>query len=353
MDSLKFADMLMRYRLNEVTESERVLIEQWYEGLDQEKELCPEEDAEELGRRLWERIARETSAQPTSAERIPLRYRMLRYWRQAIAAAAVLTGLIIWKYAGVGNPPSRSISVAGHSTAQGYAVHANNTLEARAVVLSDSTLVILSKGASLKAPIAFSGDTREVYLEGEAFFDVRKDSSKPFFVFTDRVTTHVLGTKFSIKPLGGDRQIEVSVHSGRVEVFETRQVQDSKTGGSGNTVNGVVLTPNHRVVYHMDYRLFESSLMSDPRPLNMEDQQLLVRDSFNFLETPLRDVLQAVSETYGIEILLERTSLNECPFTGDISEQDLFQKLDIINKALGTTYEVVGTKILIKGDGCG
>ena len=50
--------------------------------------------------------------------------------------------------------------------------------------------------------------------------------------------------------------------------------------------------------------------------------------------------------------MVENEAIYKCPFTGDISQQNLYTKLDIINKVLKTTYEVKGTKILIKGKGC-
>ncbi|MEJ0105234.1 MAG: DUF4974 domain-containing protein [Bacteroidota bacterium] len=74
--------------------------------------------------------------------------------------------------------------------------------------------------------------------------------------------------------------------------------------------------------------------------------------SFVFDESPLSDVLNALQAAYGITIETENNNLNNCHFTGDISRQSLYDKLDILCKSTQCSYEVRGTSIYIRGKGC-
>jgi hypothetical protein len=147
--------------------------------------------------------------------------------------------------------------------------------------------------------------------------------------------------------------MEVAVRTGKVEVFESEDGGDRVSHSTGKAMNGVVLTPNQRVIYHQENGLFEATVVEAPLPLKAEDLEGKTVPRFVFSDAPLKSVLQEMGKAYGIEIIVENEALYRCPFSGDISQQNLFEKLDIVNKALGTRCEVKGTRILIKGEGCG
>lgn len=90
--------------------------------------------------------------------------------------------------------------------------------------LSDGTRVILNAGSKIIAPETFSDSLRQVQLEGQAFFNVATDSTRPFLVSTDRAVTEVLGTKFDIRAYSEDELVEVTVAEGKVAL---RSKQDS------------------------------------------------------------------------------------------------------------------------------
>ena len=85
--------------------------------------------------------------------------------------------------------------------------------------LPDSSLAILNKNSKLTYPKHFDEDNRIVKLEGESFFEVKRDPNHPFYVFTENTKTRVLGTSFNVKAYKNDPNTEVTVTSGKVVFF--------------------------------------------------------------------------------------------------------------------------------------
>jgi ferric-dicitrate binding protein FerR (iron transport regulator) len=86
------------------------------------------------------------------------------------------------------------------------------------ITLLDGSVVTLKDGSRLNLKNNFSGNTREITLEGEAFFEIAHNPKKPFIIHTGSVKTTVLGTSFSIKAIPGETSITVAVTEGKVKV---------------------------------------------------------------------------------------------------------------------------------------
>jgi transmembrane sensor len=218
------------------------------------------------------------------------------------------------------------------------------------VEMEEGSIITLQPGSSIHYPTHFLPGKREVFLTGEAFFEVSKNASRPFYVYNKNIVTHVLGTSFNIKMNLETNQVEVSVRSGKVEVYENKSPGKTATGKKDN---GVILLPNQKVTYDRDTRQFVPSLVDMPLPI-VEDRggDRTPVESFVFEETPLKTVIGSLEKSYGIDIVVENENINKCLFTGDVSRQDLYTLLDIICKSIQASYEVKETKILIKGTGC-
>ncbi len=229
-------------------------------------------------------------------------------------------------------------------------VETKNTSSVPLVVqLSDSSKVKLDKGSRISyAPSFGSLDKREVYLSGNAFFEITRNPLKPFYVHANGVVTKVLGTSFRVTTDLVRKEVIVEVVTGRVEVYE--QTSSAMKLGSRKG-NGVILTPNQKVVYSGEKSLFETSLVDAPVPILKADRKI-VKEDFVFEDAPLSKVIKAIENIYGIEVEVENDAILNCPFTGDISEQNLYRKLDAICQTTKTTYEIKETKIYIKGRGC-
>lgn len=137
----------------------------------------------------------------------------------------------------------------------------------------------------------FGKDRREVWLEGEAYFDVTKNPDKPFIIHTKEIRTTVHGTSFNIKAYGGIGEISVSVETGKVEV----SLDQSVLG---------MLTPNK----HLVYREFNKTHAISHR--NWEDaaawmeKRLVLRDA-NINEFKIR-----LQQIYGMKVIIEGDALD-------------------------------------------
>ena len=98
------------------------------------------------------------------------------------------------------------------------------------VVLSDGTKVWMNSGSQLTFPVRFCEDKREVSLQGEAYFEVSEDKTKPFYVQADEVQVHVLGTAFNVMSYKDDGQVEVALLRGKVSFDVSEETYLLKPG---------------------------------------------------------------------------------------------------------------------------
>lgn len=111
--------------------------------------------------------------------------------------------------------------------------------EHKYLMLPDSTQVWLNASSTINYPEQFGKNKREVYLKGEAFFDVKHAAETPFIIHTGSVTTVVLGTSFNIKAYEGQENVTVSVKSGKVQVMKENKLISTLTKGQETKVSKV------------------------------------------------------------------------------------------------------------------
>ena len=328
MNREAFHQLLKRYAENTCSEKERRLIDQWYELLDDDARLTEDNAvSEEVEQRLWNNIRKRV--QMGSALVVPVKASRFdwKMWAAAIViTAALVSSFYFYKSSredmGLLNTPLK----------EGLLEKVNNGQSTQIFPLEDGSEVILDPGARLAYPLHFAGDKREVYLKGGAFFTISKNASRPFYVYNDRVVTQVLGTSFSIKT--GNEQVEVAVRTGRVAVYEN----EAPAGGEVvlPKTNGVIITLNEKVTYYKEDRHFVTSLVDTP--LTIAAATGKPREvKFDFEDAPLSEVLDSLGKAYNIQIIVENENLNHCPFTGDISNQSLYGKLELICESLQAT----------------
>ena len=228
-------------------------------------------------------------------------------------------------------------------------IEENNDSINKIIKLEDGTSVTLNPKSTFYYPTHFKNGKREVALKGTAFFDVSKNPEKPFFVYANNIVTKVLGTSFTIKTNPNTKEVSVSVHTGRVQVFEKNSASQSTFNDKVLTSNGVIVTANQEAIYSTKNNDFQTTLI--PVPLPLPDLKTKEKD-FDFERANLPDVIGKIQQVYGVEVVLENDNFNKCIFSGELNEENLFEKLDIICTAINATYEVSGTKVLIKGKGC-
>ena len=136
----------------------------------------------------------------------------------------------------------------------------------------------------------------------------------------------------------------MAVKTGRVAVYENKdQVTLDEVQQKSN---GVIITPNQKVTYYQEERHFVTSIVDQPVPVPNKSNK--PETGFIYNETPLYKVLNDLEEMYELEIVLENEKLRNCLFTGDLTGQSLFNKLEGICLVFNASYEIKGTSILLK-----
>jgi len=211
--------------------------------------------------------------------------------------------------------------------------------------LSDSTRVVLYPASRLSFTRDYGKENRTVYLSGKAVFDVSKDPLKPFFVYANEIVTKVLGTQFEVSAFEEDRDVIVKVQSGQVSVY--RNKESSEVADVNSERSGVLLLPNQQVVFKRQTEQFNKNLIEKPSILPAFEQQ-----PFAYEETPVVQVLEDIEKSYGVDLVYNNEMLKNCELTASLMDESLLEKLDIICRSIGATYETVDAQIIINSKGC-
>jgi ferric-dicitrate binding protein FerR (iron transport regulator) len=220
----------------------------------------------------------------------------------------------------------------------------NNTDTVRTILLSDSTKVFLNPKSRLDYS-KLSENKREVYLTGEAFFEVSKDPKKPFLVYTQNFVTKVLGTSFKIRAFPGDKKGMIMVRTGKVSVVKSDKfsVADAKS----KNLTGIVLTPNQKVIYDYDSKELKKVLVDTPLLVNN-----VVKEQFHFNATPISKVFAGLQQAYGITIIYDEDIMYSCSLSATLGTESFYDKLDMICKTINATYVIMDGNIVITSKGC-
>ena len=220
----------------------------------------------------------------------------------------------------------------------------NSGRTAQKVTFQDGSTVVLEPGGELRYDKKFL-NSREVYLSGDAFFEVTKDASRPFLVYTNEITTKVLGTSFRIKANEGEKEIVVAVKTGKVSVMANSANDNVLT----KNIPEITLTPNQQAIYKRSEHVVVKKLVAEPQVIN---GQATIKDSYVNESVVL--ILQALTESYGVDIRFDKESFADCTLTSDVIEgEGLFEQLEIVCNALGGTYQIESdASIVIEANGC-
>jgi transmembrane sensor len=220
----------------------------------------------------------------------------------------------------------------------------NSTLSEKEIKLEDGTIVTLKRNSSLRYDKDFNIKKRVVHLKGEAFFNVARNVKKPFFVYANNLVAKVLGTSFRVKAYETDKDVMVIVKTGKVSVYSTKtsiKTLDPET-------QGMVLTPNQQITFEKQEEKMVRSLI--PKPVILLSQAEL--KEFSFKSTPVSKIFDAIEKAYGVDIVSDDEMLKNCRITTSLTNETLFEKLEVICMAIEANYKVIDAQIIIESGGC-
>ncbi|MBC7892280.1 MAG: FecR domain-containing protein [Sphingobacteriaceae bacterium] len=258
-------------------------------------------------------------------------------WGMSLAALLVAVlglGWYFWPLKPAPSAPPRSAEVPTTRL-----VETNNaTAQALRVLLSDGSEVVLSPRSRLRYPAQFTGNTRVVYLKGEGNFSVTR-RNQPFLVYSGETVTKVLGTRFVVRAFDLDRNITVKVLSGKVQVYKTKSDRRPDT----KEVNGLILNANQAAVFEKSAGSLTKTLVERPFLL----QKFSAETQFAYDEVPLAIIFRELEKSYGIPIQFDEQRFEACKITATLSNESLYEKLDLLCKAASATYEITDGQILV------
>ena len=216
------------------------------------------------------------------------------------------------------------------------------------IALADGSALSLSPGSRIGYANYFdSGEFRDVYLSGEAFFEVTKNPDRPFRVFANEIVTKVLGTSFTVRSFEKDTTIQVIVRTGKVTVY-SRAVPTTKRSATDHKPGEVILTPNQQLVYEKTGQKFQKVLLDEPLLIVSK----VTEQKMEYEDAALSKVFSELSKAYGINIVYDSELLDKCTVTADLKNETFYHKLDLICTAIGATYEIIDGQAVIQSNGC-
>lgn len=190
-----------------------------------------------------------------------------------------------------------------------FAFYETHSGEIKKIYLPDSSIVWLNNQSSVRFPKTFSSKNREVYLKGEAYFEVTKNKHKPFYVHASKVYTQVLGTEFVVKSYEAQKNIQITLVEGKVAVGTMDSISTTKKQFS-------VLKPNEQLSINLNKNTYQKK-----RLLNAQKLTWWKEGKFVFSTTPITEIVKTFERWYGVPLKIEGfEGLQKLTFTSTLNK---------------------------------
>lgn len=314
----------------------------WYNAFDDHQDGF--EEYTESEEKIWETLQQNLSSEEVETPVVPFFNRKIIRWATTALAACILF-LLGWfwqpqkesnvqEMVGFKEITQKELSLWHSFTNTSKAIHE--------LALPDGSKVWLNPTSTILYKIVKNASTREVYLEGEAFFDVKPNKEQPFHVKNKGLNVVVLGTSFNVVASSKDAKYEVSVVTGKVKV----KYQDPE---NSERFNQVIITPQQQVVIQKEENTLETHDLTLEKS---KHRQLWEPISISFDEVILDKVLSKLEGEYGMTIRTPNMNIRKCTLFANFTNQRLPVIMDIICSSINATYQIEDNEITIIGEGC-
>lgn len=327
----QFKNLIERYQRDQLSAKEKAMVDDWFEALAAGED--PEGLTKEAKLHLKNRISRQinkvrTTAFPDHLSDSGYSERIIRRNVFRAAASVLLLATFsyaIWQFTGKNEGSLVAL------------VKTSSSNHITKIVLNDGSMAWLKGNSTLVYPGEFTEKTRSITLQGEALFQVAKDSLRPFVIHCGDLITTVLGTSFNIK--SNEKDIEVVVLTGKVSLT------------SKNDKKGVIVLPNEKAKYLVSHR----QIAKVEKEVNKPETEAAVAGTeytMKFEDTRMEEVIRRIEGKFDVTIRTADPDLGNCIITADFSGQSLERTLSMIALALGFEYDIKNTMVVLSGAGC-
>jgi ferric-dicitrate binding protein FerR (iron transport regulator) len=305
-DMLKlFHETENEYQLKEILFNELV---------NSEAEEASSQFLKKLFTRLWSKIEKKKGQEQKSTVRliIPL----------GRIAGAVLFGLVIGIY------------TSSLKTFKKPVYYETNTPKGSVseMVLPDSSLIILNGGSTIKYSYNGQKGIREVFLNGEAWFDVHKNRKKPFVVHTACYDVIVTGTRFNIKSYASDKSFTTTLEEGEVVINGTEKFKLAES---------ITLVPGEQFVFDRDIKEVNIKKININQVTSWKDNKLI------FVNTSMKEAIVLLERKYGVDIEVNNSEILDLHVYATFEDETIIELLEYLKDLLHINYQIFDQKILI------
>lgn len=289
----------------------------------------------------WESVAGRLHMTP-EAPALPRRWHIIR----RVAVAAAITGALLFTawfgYRSYNNP-----SLQAAVTEEQDSIITVRNGERKRFVLPDGTQVNMNSGSQLRFHKDFGVQDREIWLNGEAFFDVSKDAAHPFQVYTNRMTVKVLGTAFNVKSYNTMEDIETTVVSGKVEVSlkESKEKKVILLPNEKISLKNNILTKADQPISNIKY---EVQTVKAANNETIPEEAVWVKEKLAFTNESFDIVALKMERWHNVKFYFANEKLKDLRLNGDFDNVSIEETMHILQMMVHFKYEMTGNNIYIR-----
>ena len=188
------------------------------------------------------------------------------------------------------------------------------------LVLADGTIVWLNSDSHIRYPVTFSGDTRQVELEGEAYFEVAKDKEKPFIVRMNEYNVRVTGTQFNVRNYSNEN-LATTLVEGRVQIERKGRVDRLRPG-------------QQAILENNEIRI---------RTVNVNEQVAWRHGAFGFTQCRLENIMEELARWYDVDVFYMNQQVKNYHFSA------WFKRSSSINEVINILENTNKISLDLKG----
>ncbi|MDN5200146.1 FecR domain-containing protein [Fulvivirgaceae bacterium BMA10] len=326
MSDLKLRSLLEKYYNGETSREEDELLLKLLEREDLPKEFYPDRaqfdyfevsKKEELPRK-WEIDLEQNLFNAVKAGKRPV-----HWFLKAAAVLVILFGITILVYQ--------------YQNKEMVWNEITSSDQQKEVILPDGSKILLNENSVIRFPEHFEKHQREVFIVGEAFFDVAHKDDWPFMVHAQNTITEVLGTTFNIRSYAKENNIEVVVLSGKVAFSSLKSDLQEK----------VFLNPGNSANFDKLKNSISKFEKSDPNSIAWKTNRLVFQDDL------LDNVIKILENHFHINIEVINKELLNCHFRGTFENEDIKHILEVMAFTMNVSYKQKnGNTFELTGNGC-